>query len=126
MQQLIWKNKLVVLWILQILNFIAVLVIPESFEAIVEQNGENIGALIAFYFFLTCLMIGFAVFMKPTLSRWPFILVGIFYAIVKCFWIISALTGDVVIELLLTEIWGFVAAVMIVWYGWKGPKPEFA
>jgi hypothetical protein len=28
-----------------------------------------------------------------------------------------------VIAMFLNEIWGLVAAVMIVWYGWKIPEP---
>jgi hypothetical protein len=123
MNDIVWKNKLVILWILQILNFLAVLVIPESLAAIVEEVGEAIGPLIAFYFFLTCLMMVLAIFTRPTLSRWPMILVGVFYSLVKIQWITNSLTGDMVLELFLTELWGFVAAAMIIWYGWKIPKP---
>lgn len=124
MDQIIWKNRLLVLWIFQILNFLAVLVIPESFAAIAEEVGEAIGPLIAFYFFLSCLMMWLAVFTKPAISRWPSMLVGIFYAFVKIQWIVNSLTGDMVIALFLTEIWGLVAALMIVWYAWKVPRPK--
>jgi len=122
MDQLNWKSKLVVLWILQILNFIAVLIIPESIELIVEEVGPALGPLIAFYFFLTSLMMWLTVAVKPSISRWPIIVVGVFYAFVKVQWIVNALTGDIVIGLFLTELWGFVAAAMLVWYGWKAPR----
>lgn len=124
MHRMIWQTKLVVLWVLQILNFIAVLVIPESMATIVAEVGEALGPLIAFYFFLTALMMWLTVSLKAKISRWPIMLVGVFYAFVKVQWIISALTGDIVFALFLTELWGFVAAVMIIWYGYRIPEPH--
>jgi hypothetical protein len=126
MDQLIWKNKLLVLWILQMLNFVAVLVIPESFAAIVEEVGEAVGPLIAFYFFLTGLMMWLTVFTRPKVSRWPAVLVGVLYSFVKIQWIVNALTGVLIVELFLTETWGLVTAVMIIWYAWKIPQPGTA
>lgn len=124
MDQMIWKNKIALLWIFQVLNFIAVLTIPESLAVIVEEVGEALGLLIAFYFFLSCLMMFLAVFTKPSLSRWPTLVVGIFFAFVKIQWIINALTGDMVVAQFFTEIWGLIAAAMIVWYAWKVPEPQ--
>lgn len=123
MNRMIWQNKLIVLWILQVLNFIAVLLIPESMAMVVEEVGDAIGPLIAFYLFLTCLMMWLTISLRPALIRWPIMLVGVCYALVKVQWIINALTGDMVIALFFNEIWGLVAAVMIVWYGWKIPEP---
>jgi len=123
MNRIIWQNKLIVLWILQILNLIAVLVIPDSMALVVAEVGDGIGPLIAFYFFLTCLMMWLTISLRPALTRWPIMLVGAFYAFVKVQWIINALTGDMVIALFFNEVWGLVAAVMIVWYGWKIPEP---
>jgi hypothetical protein len=51
-------------------------------------------------------------------------LVGVFYAFVKLQWTVDSLTGDMVVELFLTELWGLVAALLIVWYGWKSPKQD--
>ena len=39
MDRMMWKHKLAVLWIFQILSFIAVLVIPDSIAGIVEEVG---------------------------------------------------------------------------------------
>jgi hypothetical protein len=122
MELQIWKSKLVALWILQILNFIAVLIIPSSMTKIIEEVGEAIEPLIAFYFFLTALMIWLTVFAKPNVARWPVIVVGVFYSFVKVQWIVNALSGEIVIELFLTEVWGLVAALMIIWLGWNSPK----
>jgi hypothetical protein len=124
METQIWKSKLVALWILQILNFIAVLIIPASMAQITEEVGESLEPLIAFYFFLNSLMIWLTVFARPQLSRWPVIVVGVFYSFVKIQWIVNALSGEIFIELFLTEVWGLVAALMIIWLGWKAPKPE--
>lgn len=124
MELQIWKSKLVALWILQILNFIAVLIIPSSMAEIIEEVGEAIEPLIAFYFFLTALMIWLTVFAKPKISRWPVIVIGAFYSFVKVQWIVNALSGGIVIELFLTEVWGLAAALMIIWLGWKAPESE--
>ena len=124
MDQVIWKNKIVILWIFQILNFIAVLIIPYSFAIISEEIGAGTGALITFYIFLTCLMIWLTVILKPAISRWPIILVGIFYSSVKVQWIIQGLAGEYAIEFILNEIWGLIAAALLIWYGWKIPKAE--
>jgi len=126
MELQIWKSKLVALWILQILNFIAVLVIPASMAEIVEEVGAALGPLIAFYFFLTSLMIWLTVFTRPKITRWPTIVVGVFFSFVKVQWIVNALSGVIVIELFLTEIWGFLVALMIIWLGWKAPESEAA
>jgi hypothetical protein len=124
MDHMPWKTRLVVLWVLQILNFIAVLLIPESLATIVEEVGAALGPLIAFYFFLSGLMLWLTVFARPSVSRWPTMLVGVFYAFVKLQWTVDSLTGDMVVELFLTELWGLVAALLIVWYGWKSPKQD--
>ncbi len=124
MELQIWKSKLVALWILQILNFIAVLIIPSSMAEIIEEVGEAIEPLIAFYFFLTALMIWLTVSAKPKISRWPVIVIGAFYSFVKVQWIVNALSGEIVIELFLTEVWGLAAALMIIWLGWKAPESE--
>ena len=39
MDRMMWKHKLAVLWIFQILSFIAVLVIPDSIAGIAEEVG---------------------------------------------------------------------------------------
>ena len=124
MNELIWRNRLVVLWILQALNFICVLVIPDSLAAIVAEIGEALGPLIAFYFFLTSLMMALSVFLKPAILRWPTMLVGAFYAFVKVQWIAGSLTGEMVVSLFLNEVWGLVAALLIIWFGWKIPRVQ--
>lgn len=124
MDQMIWKIKLVVLWILQIVNFIAVLVIPYSFAIVSEEIGGGIGALIVFYLFLTCLMMWLTVILKPTISRWPVILVGVFYAFVKVQWIVQGLAGEYAFAFIFNEVWGLLAAALIIWYGWKIPQAE--
>lgn len=124
MNQAAWKVKLLVLWIFQILNFIAILVIPYSFTIVSAEIGEGIGALIVFYFFLTCLMMWLTVILNPAYSRWPIILVGAFYAFVKVQWLIQGLANGYAFEFVFNEAWGLIAAVLLIWYGWKIPKAE--
>lgn len=122
MNEIRWKNRLLVLWILQVLNFLAVLVIPESFAAVAEEIGESLGLLIAFYIFMTSLMMWLTVFTSPKLSRWPSIVVGVLYAFVKVQWIFNGLTGEIIPAQFFNEIWGLIAALMIVWCAWKLPE----
>jgi hypothetical protein len=124
MDQIIWKNKVVALWIFSILNFIAVLLLPGSIELIIEQMGDIVGLVISFYFSLTCLMIWLTVSLKPTQSRWPIILVGVFFSFVKIQWIISAISGELILDLFIAEIWGLIVTIMIIWYGWKIPEMQ--
>ena len=126
MDQLNWKSRLVVLWIFQVLNFIAVLVIPASIAAVSAEVGDALGPLIVFYFVLTCAMLWLTLVAKPTVTRWLAILVGIFFAFVKVQWIINSLSGDTIVEMFLNEVWGLVAALMLVWYGWKAPSDNSA
>lgn len=124
MDQAKWKIKLLVLWIFQILNFIAVLVIPYSFSIISAEIGEGTGALIVFYFFLTCLMMWLTIILKPAFSRWPIIVVAVFYAFVKIQWLIQGVTGGYAVEFVFNEAWGLFTALLLIWYGWKIPKAE--
>ena len=126
MNQIVWKIKVLVLWILQILNFVTVLLIPSSFSIVSAQIGEGTGALITFYIFLTCLMMWLTVILTPPASRWPIIFVAAFYALVKVQWIIQGVAGGYVIEFTFNEIWGLVAALGLIWYGWTVPKAQLS
>jgi hypothetical protein len=124
MNQIIWKNKLQVLWILQMFNFLAVLVMPEAMAAVTVQMGGALGTVISFYFLLTCLMIWMAAFLKPAASRWPMMVVAALYAFVKISWIVKALSGEVMGAMLINETWGLLTALLIVWYGWNKPGSD--
>lgn len=119
-----WQNKLVALWVFSILNFIAVLLIPGSMEAIVSQVGDATGMLVTLYFFVTCVMIWITLVLSPNAIRWPTIVVGAYFAFVKIQWIISAITADLEPALFLNEVWGLLVALMIMWFGWKTPAAE--
>jgi hypothetical protein len=124
MDQIIWKIKLLVLWIFQILNFVTVLIIPYSFSIISAEIGESTGALITFYIFLTCLMMWLTVVLKPSTNRWPAILVAAFYSLVKVQWIIRGFVGEYAIEFIFNEIWGLVSALALICYGWRIPRAQ--
>ena len=128
MEQVVWKNKLVVLWIFQILNYIAVLLMGSAAPAASRSNSamasaaENATAAIAFYFFLVSLLIWATLTLKPSIGRWPNMIVGFFFVFVKGYWLITSFSGNFPKGMFFTEIWGFVAAVLIVWFSWKYPK----
>lgn len=124
MDQLAWKIKLLVLWIFQVLNFLAILVVPYSFSIISAEIGEGTGGLITFYIFFTCLMMWLTLVLKPSVNRWPTILVAAFYAFVKVQWIIQGLVGGYAVEFVFNEIWGLVAAIALIWYGWRVPAMD--
>jgi hypothetical protein len=128
MELMAWQNKLIALWVFSVLNLIAIGISPEFAGLVLAQlaasseTGEaTLGGPITGYFFLTCLMIWLTLVLKPDLSRWPIMLVGAFFTFVKVSWIVTLLTGDLVLSLLFNEIWGLVVALMIIWYGWKIP-----
>ncbi|HTR01284.1 MAG TPA: hypothetical protein VMH83_14895 [Candidatus Acidoferrum sp.] len=117
-----WKLKLSVLWCFQLFNFIAVLLIPASVDEVKAQLGNMLGGLIVFYFVLTCLMMWLTLAVKPSVIRWGIMLIGVFYAYVKVQWLIQCLTKGFAMEFTINELWGLVAALMLVWHGWKAPK----
>lgn len=126
MDQVMWKCKLVVLWILQVLNFLTILVIPYSYSIVSTEIGAGMGALITFYIFLTGLMMWLALVLTPAANRWPTIVVAVFYAFVKAQWIVQALAGGYAFEFIFNEVWGLLAAIALVWYGWKIPAKSSA
>lgn len=124
MNQLTWKIKVTVLWLFSILNLTAVLLIPGSMELIVAQMGDATGLVISVYYFLTCLMIWLTVVLEPRKSRWPIIVIAAYYAFVKIMWIITAVSGEIIVNLFVTETWGLVVALATIWYGWKIPAKD--
>jgi hypothetical protein len=124
MTQTTWQHQVSALWIFQILNFIAILVVPYSFSIVSAEFGDGLGALIVFYFFLTCLMIWLTLVLKPEISRWPTMLVGVFYSFVKVQWLIQGVSNGYAFEFIFNEAWGLLAALLLVWYGWKVPKGQ--
>ena len=119
-----WKIKLVALWIFQILNFTAFILMADSIATPPSAASEYASASIAFYFFLTSLLIWLTLTLSPSVSRWFCIVLGAFFVLVKGYWLVTSLTGHYSNPLLFTEIWGFLAALLIVWYGWKYPRLE--
>ena len=83
MEQLVWKNKMAALWLLQIVNFVVVLVNPESLASTAAEVGNALGPLICIYFFVFALMIWLCVFCKPSASRWPMMVFGALISLVK-------------------------------------------
>ena len=126
MEHTAWKLKLTALWCFQLFNFIAVLLIPSSAAEVKAQLGDALGGLIAFYFFLSCLLLWLTLVVKPSIARWGIMVIGAFFAFVKVQWLIQCFTKGYPAEFCFNESWGLVAALMLVWYGWKAPKSTAA
>ena len=130
MEQNTWKIKLVILWIMQAINFFAVLFIffletGGFFNGIKPGNatGEASAAAtaIAIVSLVIFIMAWLSFVLKPKISRWPNIIFGIIFFWYKVSYLAGALS-DGVTGIIINEIWGAIAAALIIWYGWKIPK----
>lgn len=120
MRMLEWKTQVAVLWILQTVNYVAYILINlfenEPFGVIVQRSDAPI---IAIFFFIPCLM-AWASLVSPPLSRWPNIVLGALFALLKlagALGIMAPLTPAVFIN----ELWGLVAAGLVIWQAWRLP-----
>ena len=125
MELLRWKAKISVLWIIQAVAFAAVLflyLIEGQLETVV---GEGDRFLVTVFFFIPCIMAWFALVLKDSANRWISFVVGILYAVIKLLTSISAIFTEGTSSVwIFNEIWGFLAAALIIWYAWKMPKQE--
>jgi len=93
----------------------------ESGTFVGRINPGDGGSMGSVFFLITILMVWLSFVSKPTISRWPNIIFGIIFFLYK----VVALTGYfgvLTAGLIINEIWGGVAAALIVWYGWKIPN----
>ena len=117
MQTLEWKTKLAVLWLLQTVNYAAYILISlvESQQA--EAGTETNGLIVAIFFFIPCLM-AWLTLVRPNSSRWPNIVLGGLFVLLKLaatLGLVAPLTPGV----FLNELWGLIAAGLVVWYAWQ-------
>jgi hypothetical protein len=84
-------------------------------------NDNATGTAIAFLvlFVMACLTF----FAKPKVSRWPNIILGLLTLNYKVIALLGVF-GDPSPAIIINEIWGGIAAALIIWYGWKIPKTE--
>ena len=115
------KTMIAVLWLLQIANYIAYILISlfetEPFGAVVEPGS---GPVIAVFFFIPCLM-AWLTLVSLRISRWPNIVLGALFAALKLA-AVSGLVTEISAANRFNELWAFLAAALLVWYAWKQPR----
>ena len=115
------KTTIAVLWLLQVANYIAYILISlfeaEPFGAAIEPGS---GPVIAVFFFIPCLM-AWLTLVSLRVSRWPNIVLGAFFASLKLA-AVSGLVTEISAANTFNELWAFFAAALIVWYAWKQPR----
>ena len=125
MSHLAWRTQIAALWLLQVMNFISVIFIS-YFETgqIADMTPETTGVLISVYFFVFALLIWLAFSLTPAIGRWVHIVFGILTVLLKAGYIVQTVMGAYSIAFLINEIWGAVAAALLIWFAWRLPKTE--
>ena len=111
------------LWLLQVINFVAIIFISYFGTGLIAAyTPEEVGPLLAAYFFLFALLISLAYALKPAVGRWVHVVVGALTVLLKVAYVVQSLVGDSSGAFLFNEIWGLVAAAWLVWVAWNVPK----
>jgi len=139
MELLQWKTRMAVLWIIQTIAFAALLLEAllgtASTKKIMETQFHAIPRFeVAVFFFLPCLMAWFCLTSKGSISRRLSLFFGVLLTLLKLVaWSgilagegrpLASITRDASADIWFTEVWGLIAAVLIIWYAWKLPKQE--
>jgi hypothetical protein len=125
MSHLAWRTQIAALWGLQVINFVSVIFVS-YFETglIAERTPETSGVLLSIYFFVFALLIWLAFGLKPRISRWIHIVFGALTVLLKASYIVQSLMGAYSMAFLINEVWGGVAAGILIWVAWQLPKVE--
>jgi hypothetical protein len=113
------------LWLLQVINFVAIIFISYFGTGLIAAyTPEEVGPLLAGYFFLFALLISLAYGLKPAVGRWIHLVVGALTVLLKAAYVVQSLGGESSGAFLFNEVWGLVAAAWLVWVAWKVPKAD--
>jgi len=113
------------LWLLQVINFVAIIFISYFGTGLIAAyTPEEVGPLLAAYFFLFALLISLAYALKPAVGRWIHLAVGALTVLLKATYVVQSLGGESSGAFLFNEVWGLVAAAWLVWVAWKVPKAD--
>jgi hypothetical protein len=127
MELLRWKSRMAVLWIIQAIAFAAVLLFALTEPEATRQglHTQSTIFVVSVIFFIACIMAWFCFTLKESVNRWLSFVLGILFAAAKLISMSGALSSDAVpAAYRFHELWGFLAALLIVWYAWKWPKQE--
>jgi hypothetical protein len=113
------------LWLLQVINFVAIIFISYFGTGLIAAyTPEEVGPLLAAYFFLFALLISMAYALKPAVGRWIHVVVGALTVLLKAAYVVQSFAGESSGAFLFNEVWGLVAAAWLVWVAWNAPKAE--
>jgi len=123
MSHLAWRTQIAMLWLLQVINLLAIIFIT-YFETglIAGETPESSGPLLAGYFFLFALLIWLPFGVRPAIGRWVHVVFGGLIVLLKASYVVQSLGGANSGAFVFNEIWGLAAAAWLVWVAWSLPK----
>ena len=139
MEPLRRKAIISVLWIIQAVNFAATLLLAllgsEATKRLLETQFHDIARFeVTVLFLVPCIMAWICLILKDSVNRYLSLILGILFAALKLMSLSGILSGEgrpiasiaktASAGLQFNEFWGFVAALLIIWYAWKWPKKE--
>ena len=128
MELLRWKAKMSILWIIQAVAFASVIFLgllgSKVIQVMEPPFTERLRWLVTIFFFIPCIMAWFSVILQGAAIRWLSLVFGILFAYIKLRTSLGSLSQGEMSALLFNEVWGFLAALLIIWHAWKQPKQE--
>jgi hypothetical protein len=120
-----------VLWLIQSASFTTYLIF-ESVErraanANQTTNIEQIKATllaVAVFYFILWLMAWLSLTLKDAANRWTNFVLGVIFAVILAVVGLGYAKAGASSAMLFNVFWGFVAALLTIWYSWKWPKQE--
>jgi hypothetical protein len=117
------KTTVAVLWILQVLNYVTLIILTQvetgNFGTL--QSGDN-AAPMAVVLAIPCILAWATLALPQSVSRWPNIVFALFFAAIKIGALAQQASVDMSVALYINEVWGLLAALLVAWYAWKMPK----
>ncbi len=128
MELLRWKAKMSILWVIQAVAFASVIFLAllgsKTIQVMEPPFTERVRWLVTVFFFIPCIMAWLSVILQGAATRWLSLVLGILYAYIKLRTSLGSLSQGEMSALLFNEVWGFLTALLIIWYAWKQPKQE--
>lgn len=131
-EQWTWKLVVAMLWLLQAINFIAYLLIVYLPANLASYSGiDDIAETpmtVAIFCAIPGVLICLTLISAPRVSRWPNVLLGIGFTLIKIVASIQILTGAIAGPngeflggLFVNELWAIFAGALLVWCAWRIP-----
>lgn len=122
-----WQTRLAVLWLIQVANYTAyILISAQESISVVQADEAQTAMILAIFYFIPCLAVWLTFFGSRRLSRWFNITMGGLFALIKLIATISAVSGGITrpdgtlsAALIFNEFWAIPAAAFIVWFAWR-------